>query len=133
MDEPLPNAANDARAMRRTLAALGFDVMFRENLDWEGMARALAEFQQRLQTGGMGLFYFAGHGIEVADSPVMIPVDAGSRTPGRLLTAGTALDAILASMSAPRPDMLNVVILDSCLTTPIAAVPSSRPPPPPTR
>ncbi|MDR3385397.1 SUMF1/EgtB/PvdO family nonheme iron enzyme [Cupriavidus basilensis] len=118
VDEPLPNAANDARAMRRTLAALGFDVMFRENLDREGMARALAEFQQRLQAGGTGLFYFAGHGIEVADSPVMIPVDAGSHAPGRLLTAGTALDAVLASMSAPRPDMLNVVILDSCLDNP---------------
>lgn len=116
--EPLPNAANDARAMRRTLAALGFDVMFRENLDREGMARALAEFRQRLQAGGTGLFYFAGHGIEVADSPVMIPVDAGSHAPGRLLTAGTALDAVLASMSAPRPDMLNVVILDSCLDNP---------------
>ncbi|MCY0855644.1 SUMF1/EgtB/PvdO family nonheme iron enzyme [Cupriavidus sp. D39] len=117
-DQPLPNAANDARAMRRALAGLGFDVMLRENLDREGMARALAEFRQRLQAGGTGLFYFAGHGIEVADSPVLIPVDAGSRTPGRLLTAGTELGAVLASMSTPRPDMLNVVILDSCLDNP---------------
>ncbi|EHP38144.1 hypothetical protein OR16_38864 [Cupriavidus basilensis OR16] len=118
-DEPLPNAADDARAMRSTLAALGFDVMLRENLDQQGMARALAEFQQRLQAaGGIGLFYFAGHGIEVADSPAMMPVDAGGRTPARLLTAGTELGAVLASMSAPRPDMHNLVILDSCLDNP---------------
>lgn len=117
-DEPLPNAANDARAMGQTLSALGFDVMLGENLDRDGMARALAEFRQRLQAGGVGLFYFAGHGIEVADSPMLIPVGAGSHTPARLLTAGTDLRAVLASMSVPRPDMRNVVILDTCLDNP---------------
>ncbi|MGT2508139.1 SUMF1/EgtB/PvdO family nonheme iron enzyme [Cupriavidus basilensis] len=117
-DEPLPNAAIDARAMGQTLATLGFDVMLRENLDRDGMASALAEFRQRLQAGGVGLFYFAGHGIEVADNPVLIPVDAGSRTPARLLTEGTGLRAVLASMSVPRPDMRNVLILDTCLDNP---------------
>ncbi|WP_430869480.1 SUMF1/EgtB/PvdO family nonheme iron enzyme [Cupriavidus basilensis] len=114
---PLPNAANDARAIGRMLSTLGFDVMLRENVNSRGMAQALAEFRDRLRAGGTGLFYFAGHGIEVADSTVLIPVDAGG-SPASLLTAGTDLAAVLASMSVPRPDMRNVVILDTCLDNP---------------
>ncbi|WP_420996705.1 SUMF1/EgtB/PvdO family nonheme iron enzyme [Cupriavidus sp. 30B13] len=115
---PLPNARGDARAMRDTLAALGFDVMLREDLDHAGMAQALAEFRQRLANGGVGLFYFAGHGIEAGATPVLLPVDADGSAPHRLLTAGTELGAVLASMPAARPGARNVLILDTCLDNP---------------
>jgi len=115
---PLPNARGDARAMRDTLAALGFDVMLREDLDHAGMARALAEFRGRLAGGGVGLFYFAGHGLAAGATPVLLPVDADGSAPHRLLTAGTALDAVLASMPAARPGARNVLILDTCLDDP---------------
>ncbi|MGO4332384.1 SUMF1/EgtB/PvdO family nonheme iron enzyme [Cupriavidus sp. 2TAF22] len=130
-DAPLPNAASDARAMGQALGALGFDVMLRENLDSAGMAQALAEFRQRLGKGGVGLFYFAGHGIEVGDRPLLLPVDVRGDAPHRLLTGATELGTILASMPAARPGGRNILILDTCLDNPYrgaTAMPPAAPP-----
>jgi hypothetical protein len=62
----LPNAVLDARAMASTLRGLGFEVLAYENTDYRDMRRALAEFGERLGTDGVGLFYYAGHGLQVS-------------------------------------------------------------------
>ncbi|GAB3627838.1 sulfatase [Pandoraea terrae] len=117
-DAPLPNAPADARAIGSELTALGFDVMLRENVTQDGMASALAEFRRRLEPGGVGLFYYAGHGMQVGAGTVLIPIDATGAAPSRLLTAGIDLQTVLASMPAARPGKVNLVILDTCLNNP---------------
>ena len=63
----LRNPANDARAMGRTLRELGFEVMAFENLGQRDMRRAVRAFGEKLRDGGgVGLFFFAGHGIQLA-------------------------------------------------------------------
>jgi formylglycine-generating enzyme required for sulfatase activity len=115
---PLVNTAGDAQAIGNALRALGFEVMQLRDLDRRGMQEALSSFQRRLDAGGIGLFYFAGHGLRMNGKTLLLPVDADSRLPATLLARGIDLQSVLDSMSAQRPDKLNLVVLDTCLDTP---------------
>src|SRR5262249_36954478 len=63
---PLRNPVNDARAMGRTLQALGFAVDLVENADRDRMRQAIRQFQARLAPDSVGLLYYSGHGIQAA-------------------------------------------------------------------
>ncbi len=65
---PLPalrNAANDARALDARLRALGFETILKVNASEQDLNRAIYEFAGRVTPGGVGLVFYAGHGIEV--------------------------------------------------------------------
>src|SRR5262245_37480625 len=72
----LPNAVIDARSMAETLRALGFEVLAYENIGYREMRRAMAEFGERLSADTVGLFYYAGHGLQVNGKNYLVPVDA---------------------------------------------------------
>jgi formylglycine-generating enzyme required for sulfatase activity len=126
---PLRNPANDARMMGEALRSLGFDVVMHENAGRRQMHAAIGDFRKRLESGGVGLVYFAGHGLQAGDRTLMVPVDADIASPQAVLEAGVDLRTVLAGMSAERPGKLNLVILDMCLNDPTgsgaAAVPQA--------
>jgi hypothetical protein len=63
---PLANPANDARAVAERLGALGFRVARPENSTQEQMYEAVRTFGDTLRHGGgVGLFYDAGHALQV--------------------------------------------------------------------
>jgi len=128
-DHPLANATRDAAAAGELLSRLGFDVMTYSNLDRTRMNEAIHEFNERLAAGGVGLFYFAGHGMQVGKSTLLLPVDAQG-SPAAPLTQGIDLNNIVAGMSAQRSNQLNLVVLDTCLNNPYdpANVSIVRPP-----
>jgi len=128
-NQPLANATRDAAATSAMLRRLGFEVMTYSNLDHARMNEAVHEFNQRLAAGGVGLLYFAGHGMRVGESTLLLPVDAQG-SPAAAITQGIDLNSILAGMSAPRSDQLNLVVLDTCLNNPYdpANVSIVRPP-----
>ena len=116
---PLNNPLNDARAMTRLLESLGFEVLGGADLDLVGMRRALADFGERMAEGGVGLFYFSGHGLQVGGRNFLVPVNA-RLTSERYIAAETVeVDAVLKEMDAAR-NRLNVVVLDACRDNPFA-------------
>jgi uncharacterized caspase-like protein len=40
------------------------------------MIEAIDLFSRQLRQGGVGVFYFAGHGVQVGEENYLIPVDA---------------------------------------------------------
>ncbi len=118
---PLANAANDAEDMARTLSGLGFDVMLQTDADKRSMLAALDEFHARLrQTGAVGLFYYAGHGVQLNDRNYLLPVDARVLTGSDVEFEGLDAGRVLARMEdAGNP--LNIVILDACRDNPFPA------------
>ncbi|MET0964690.1 MAG: SUMF1/EgtB/PvdO family nonheme iron enzyme [Noviherbaspirillum sp.] len=128
--QPLASAANDARAMALALQERGYAVTSHENLTQQGMLQALLAFRQQLEPGGVGLFYFAGHGIQTGSRVRLLPVDVAHDRPATLLTRGTELDRVLDAMAAPRAGKANLVLLDTCLDNPFNAA-VGRPTPPP--
>lgn len=120
--DPLSNnAPRDAEAMRDALHALGFEVILRINAKPQQMWQAIGEFRQRLREGGTGLFYFAGHGLQIGRQTLLVPAGFDARAPARLVSEGVDLNAILQAMGAPRADALNLLILDTCLNNPFSA------------
>ena len=116
---PLNNPGNDARAITGLLQSLGFEVLSHVDLDLVGMRRALADFGERMAEGGVGLFYYSGHGLQVGGKNYLVPLRA-RLTSERYVAAETVeVDAVLKEMDAAR-NRLNVVILDACRDNPFA-------------
>ncbi len=116
---PLRNPANDARTMAAALRDLGFDVVEKENLNQKDMKREVQAFGGKLQKGGIGLFYFAGHGMQVNGRNYLIPVGARIEHEKQVEYEAVDMGAVLSEMDYARNPM-NIVILDACRDNPFA-------------
>lgn len=114
---PLANPVNDARAMQSALTKVGFDVITLENASQAQMHEAIRRFADRLSEGGIGLFYFSGHAVQIQNRNFLIPVDARfareEEVQYQALDAGQVLD-ILGAAKNP----INIFILDACRSNP---------------
>lgn len=115
---PLENPVNDARAMSDTLRRYGFEVITAENATREAMRDALRRFGNALADGGVGLFYYAGHGTQAYGENFLIPTDADIVDEVDIRSAGISLQDVFARMDRA-DNHLNVVILDACRVFPI--------------
>ncbi|KHD05917.1 hypothetical protein PN36_30225 [Candidatus Thiomargarita nelsonii] len=74
--KPLNNPQNDARDMAQLLRQLGFEVIHKKNLGFDQMENEVLKFKLKLMDKGqVGLFYFAGHGLEVEGKNYLLPTD----------------------------------------------------------
>lgn len=117
---PLKNPVNDAQLMERTLQGIGFDVISAYDTTQKDIRRAVKKFGERLKDAGsdaVGLFYYAGHGLQVGGLNYLVPVDAEIADEGDVEIEAVNANAILSRMehSGAR---LNFVILDACRDNP---------------
>ena len=76
-DMPLRNPVNDANAIAAELKRLGFSVDLQIDTRRTAMEEAIRSFGANLtKTRGVGLFYFAGHGLQLDWRNFLVPVDA---------------------------------------------------------
>jgi formylglycine-generating enzyme required for sulfatase activity/uncharacterized caspase-like protein len=118
-DAPLRNPVNDARSMGQALGNCGFHVIALENASLQKMREGLREFGGRIAQGGVGLFYFAGHGMQVKGRNYLMPVDADIQAEDEIAGAALDVDSVLAKLETAR-NRLNIVILDACRNDPFA-------------
>jgi formylglycine-generating enzyme required for sulfatase activity len=116
---PLKNPPSDAQAVARVLRELGFEVMEKENLDQKAMKKEIQALGQKLLKGGIGLFYYAGHGMQVNGKNYLIPVGAQIEHEKQVEYEAVDVGAVLAEMDNAR-NRLNIVILDACRDNPFA-------------
>ncbi|MEO6393881.1 MAG: caspase family protein, partial [Pyrinomonadaceae bacterium] len=116
---PLKNPPNDARDMAATLKALGFDVTNGINTNQREMKRLIREFGQKLKSGGSGLFYYAGHGVQSNGRNYLIPVEADIQSEAEVEDSGVDVSLVLRFMDEAQ-NGLNIVILDACRNNPFA-------------
>ena len=109
----LSATADDASLIASSLRGLSFDVVDHQNLNLDDMKQAIQEFGVRLQAAGaesVGLFYYAGHGVQVGGKNYLLPI--GFKRDGSVenvaVGISTVLDAMKQASSAP-----NFVILDA--------------------
>jgi formylglycine-generating enzyme required for sulfatase activity len=117
---PLPNPANDAKLIGDELTSLGFDVIARRNADQITMKRAIQEFGSRLEKAGpgaVGLFYYAGHGVQLSGRNYLIPTTARIEREGDVEIEAVSADWVIEQMRYAR-NRLNIVILDACRNNP---------------
>ena len=116
--QPLRTSLQDARTMAGLLASMGFETITLENANGLQIRRALDDLNTRLGKNGVGLFYFAGHGMQLMGDKVLLPIDAETESPVTVRQSGIDVNNIVQKMSFGRPGQPNLVILDVCLSNP---------------
>ncbi len=113
----LANTVNDARTMAGSLNQMGFRVYYLEN----AAAAVVRDMVRRIaveQTDSeLGLFYYAGHGVQVAGANYALPADIRPTSSEDVRRDGLSVSAIVRDLSATGIGNL-VVILDSCRDSP---------------
>ncbi|OQW92117.1 MAG: hypothetical protein BWK78_02630, partial [Thiotrichaceae bacterium IS1] len=119
-EKPLKNPVNDAKDMAKVLEELGFQVILRTNVDLNTMIDTLREFGNRLSEGGVGLFYFSGHGIQYNNFNYLIPINTNNLEDDELVIKRDTLgvDDILSRMESNNKRGVNILILDACRNNP---------------
>lgn len=117
---PLDNPLNDARAMAATLEKLGFRVIKVENASQSGMYEAIRTFGDALKAaGGIGLFYYAGHGVQIKGRNYLLPVDTTIQHEDEVAYKAVDAGQVLEKMETAK-NPLNIVILDACRDNPFS-------------
>ncbi len=116
---PLKNPPNDAIDIANVLSKVGFSVEHGVNLTQRQMKAMIREFGQKLRAGGQGLFYFAGHGVQLRGRNYLIPVDASIQSETDVEDQGVDTNLMLGMMDEAG-NGLNVVILDACRNNPFS-------------
>jgi len=119
---PLDNPINDAKDMAAVLMDCGFNVILETNRDKAAMLEAVARFGTQLERGGVGLFFYSGHGIQVNGINYIIPVGARAADVLDIKSQCLEISHVLAAMAAAK-NALNIVILDACRNNPFETVP----------
>src|SRR5688572_2532456 len=117
----LKNPTSDAQMMADTLTGLGFEVALVTDADQKAMKRAIREFGQKLRaTGpnGIGLFYYAGHGVQVDGENFLLPVGAEIQAEGDVELEAVSASSILSQMQFAG-NAVNLVFLDACRNNPL--------------
>jgi uncharacterized caspase-like protein len=118
----LDNPANGAKLMADALRAVGFELIGdgpKLDLDKASLDQAVVEFGNRLRGADVGLFYYAGHGVQVRGHNYLVPINANpvkeTDADFQMLDA----DLVLRQMEGGGT-RLNLVMLDACRNNPLA-------------
>jgi len=113
----LRNPVNDVISMGNVLSKLGFEIVMLKNPTYKDFKLALNEFSKSLNDYDSGLFYFAGHGIQVKGLNYLIPIDANPLSENQVEFECINANQILSLMSDAINET-NFIILDACRTNP---------------
>ena len=116
---PLKNPVNDATDMAAMLKKLGFTVTLKKNAKLQEMDEAIEELGNKLKRGGVGLFFYAGHGVQVNGANYLLPIGAKINKEADIKYQAVDANKILDEMATAN-NGLNIVILDACRDNPFA-------------
>ena len=115
---PLTNPVNDMRSMSQALREAGFEVTTAENAGRLQLLKVVREFGDKLaKSGGIGLFYFAGHGLQIKGRNYLVPVDAQVSGEDEAAYDSMDTDFVLQKMAEAK-NRVNIIILDACRNNP---------------
>lgn len=117
---PLANPVNDAGEMAKVLTEAGFEVILGLDLDKRGFDGKVRDFAGALEGADVALFYYAGHGLQVAGRNFLVPVDASMGKERDLDFEGVSVDFVMKQMELERDNKTNIVFLDACRDNPLA-------------
>ncbi len=116
----LTNPVNDAKAIAASLRDAGFELVgggAQLDLDKVGTERAIREFGAKLAGADVGLFYYAGHGLQMRGTNYLLPVSANLTKEADVRYELVDISLVLDEMTLAE-SRLNIVILDACRNNP---------------
>ena len=114
----LENPSRDARAVAEKLQKLGFEVIEGYDLDKPQMDQKIHAFAKAVRGADIGMFFYAGHGMQVNGENYLVPVDAVFEDPSDLEFRAVSMDAVTEQMKYDVA--VRVVVLDACRDNPLS-------------
>jgi hypothetical protein len=114
----LPNPVNDAGDISTALKKHGFKTIEGFDLDKQAFDRKVRDFSNILADAEVSLFFYAGHGLQVAGQNYLVPIDAKAETADALDWEMVRLDLVQRTME--RVSSTNIIFLDACRNNPLA-------------
>ena len=114
---PLTNPENDAKAMAQALRESGFEVLQYSNLSKREFEESVRAFGSKINRGGVALFFFAGHGMQVKGVNYLLPVGANIQKETDIEFEAVDAGRIMSEIESAG-SRLNIVILDACRNNP---------------
>ncbi|HZX32271.1 MAG TPA: caspase family protein [Rhodocyclaceae bacterium] len=113
----LEKAANDARAVGQQLKKVGFEVLSYTNLTRREMNQAIGQFVEKVSGGGVGVFFYAGHGVQAGGSNFLLPVDIKVKSEQDLVDEAVDMQRVLERLSDAKAK-LSLLVIDACRDNP---------------
>ncbi len=120
---PLINPANDAVLIASTLTSLGFELVggsAQLDLDKPAFEAIVKRFGTLIQGADVGLFYYAGHGVQVHGENYLVPVSANPQREADVDFEMLDTTLVLRQMEGAHT-RLNLILLDACRNNPFGA------------
>lgn len=114
----LENPSRDARAVAQKLQKLGFEVIEGYDLDKPQMDQKIHAFAKAVRGAEIGMFFYAGHGMQVNGENYLVPVDGVFEDPSDLEFKAVSMDAVTQQMKYDVA--VRVVVLDACRDNPLS-------------
>jgi hypothetical protein len=117
---PLPNPANDAKAMAQLLGDAGFEVVTSADLSQNDLRQTVGEFAARIAAKGpdtTALVFYAGHGMQVDGENFLIPVDIDPKRETDIPLQAVRLNDVLNTLASV-PSRMRIILLDACRNNP---------------
>jgi hypothetical protein len=122
----LANPANDAKAMGDTLRGLGFDVVELRDGGKAQMQQAIDKLRDGLKNKqGIGMLYYAGHGLQLDWRNYMVPVDAQLASAADVPAKTIDVNAVIEAFKSAGTRM-NILVLDACRDNPFEGAASGK-------
>jgi formylglycine-generating enzyme required for sulfatase activity len=115
----LRNPVNDASDMAQALSNLGFQVTLGTDMTRKEMRLSIRAFGDKLNAGDVGLFYYAGHGMQVDGRNYLIPIGAKIEREDEIQDEAIDAGSVLRKMDTAG-NIMNMVFLDACRDNPFA-------------
>jgi uncharacterized caspase-like protein len=113
----LPNPRNDAQDLAQTLRQVGFEVMVGYDLDHTSFARLIDNFARALEGADVGLFFYAGHGLQVDEKNYLVSTEARLESTFLVPSETIELNAIIRLMESKTET--NLILVDACRNNPL--------------
>lgn len=113
----LEKAANDARAVGAQLKKVGFEVMSFTNLNRREMNQAIGQFVEKVSGGGVGIFFYAGHGVQAGGTNFLLPVDIKVKNEQDLIDEAVDMQRVLERLAEAKAK-LSLLVIDACRDNP---------------
>lgn len=115
----LEKAVNDANSVAAELRKVGFDVRLLNNAGQKKMNQAINEFVQKVSGGGVGVFFFAGHGLQINNQNFLIPTDMDNpKDPADVADQAVSVP-VLQDKLADAKAKYTLLVLDACRNNPL--------------
>ena len=113
----LPNPRNDAQDISDLLKKIGFEVTVGFDLDQTNFARTIDDFARALEGADVGLFFYAGHGLQINEKNYLVSTGARLESAFLVPSETIELDAIIRLMESKTGT--NLIFLDACRNNPL--------------